>query len=480
MSVAEGGNLLDRTLLRLRGAWRELAEAATSAVGGAVAGAQLRPDLPKDDLARVREQMQACLARRGGEVSARARAAALGETYLELSAEGRRRFLGLLAREFGVDRAAVDAAVTALQQAADPEARSAAEARLRQALEPARTHLLTQFNALPDGTKFLVELRAEVMALARQEPDLMPLEADLRRLLTSWFDVGFLELRTITWNAPAALLEKLITYEAVHEIRGWDDLKNRLDSDRRCFAFFHPRMPDEPLIFVEVALVTGMADSIQKLLDESAPVVEPAAADTAIFYSISNAQQGLGGISFGDFLIKRVVDELSHEAPRLKVFATLSPIPGFRAWLEERLAAEPDLLTAAEAASVVEAAGAGADGGPAAALRALLEMAVWHPVDPATEALRRPLIRLAAIYLGREKRANGMAIDPVAHFHLSNGARIERLNWLGDVSAKGVARSCGLMVNYLYRPEEIEANHEAYRGDRRVAMTAAIRSLLRG
>ena len=480
MNVAEGGNLLDRTLLRLRGAWRELAEAATSAVGVAGAGAQLRPDLPKDDLARVRDQMQACLARRGGEVSARARAAALGETYLELSATGRSRFLGLLAREFGVDHAAVDAAVAALQQAADPETRAAAEARLRQALEPARTQLLTQFNALPDGTKFLVDLRAEVMELARREPDLAPLEADLRRLLASWFDVGFLELRSITWNAPAALLEKLIAYEAVHEIRGWDDLKNRLDSDRRCFAFFHPRMPDEPLIFVEVALVTGMSDSIQKLLDESAPVIEPAAADTAIFYSISNAQQGLGGISFGDFLIKRVVDELSHEAPRLKVFATLSPVPGFRAWLEGQLSAGADLLTAAEGASVIEAAGAEPDGGAAAALRALLEMAVWHPADPATEALRRPLTRLAANYLGREKRPNGMAIDPVAHFHLSNGARIERLNWLGDVSAKGVARSCGLMVNYLYRPDEIEANHEAYRGDGRVAMTSAIRGLIRG
>jgi len=480
MSVTEGGSLLDRTLLRLRGAWRDLADAAASAVGSAAAGAQLRPDLPKDDLARVREQMEACLARRGGEVSARARAAALGRTYLELSAEGRRRFLGLLARDFGIDREAVDGAAAALLEAADPETRAAAETRLRQALEPARTQLLTQFNALPNGTKFLVDLRVEITQLARQEPDLAPLEADLRRLLASWFDVGFLELRTITWNAPAALLEKLIAYEAVHEIRGWDDLKNRLDSDRRCFAFFHPRMPDEPLIFVEVALVKGMADAIGKLLDESAPVVEPAAADTAIFYSISNAQQGLAGISFGDFLIKRVVDELSHEAPQLKIFATLSPIPGFRAWLEERLAAGTDLLTAAEAAALVEAAGEASEGDAAAALRRLLEMAVWHPADPATEALRRPLTRLAAVYLGREKRPNGMAVDPVAHFHLSNGARIERLNWLGDVSAKGVAKSCGLMVNYLYRPEEIEANHEAYWGDRRVAMTSAIRSLIRG
>jgi malonyl-CoA decarboxylase len=477
MSVSESGSLFDRTLFRLRDAWRDLAEAATSAVGGA----QLRPDLPKDDLARVRGQMEACLARTGGEVSARGRAAALGETYLLLSGDGRRRFLGLLATDFDVDHEAVDAAAAELSAAGDPAARAQAEARLREVLEPPRMRLLTQFNALPNGTKFLVDLRAELIQLARTQPELAPVEADLRRLLASWFDVGFLQLRTITWNAPAALLEKLIAYEAVHEIRGWDDLKNRLDSDRRCFAFFHPRMPDEPLIFVEVALVPGMSDNIQNLLDETAPLVDHAKADTAIFYSISNAQQGLGGISFGDFLIKRVVEELSHEAPQLKNFATLSPIPGFRDWLEAQLAAEPELLTGAEAASLIEAAGEDRSGDDAAAaLRGLLAMAVWHPADPATEALRRPLTRLAAVYLAREKRRNGMALDPVAHFHLSNGARIERLNWLGDVSARGIARSCGMMVNYSYRPDEIEAQHEAYRGDRRVAMASAIRGLIRG
>lgn len=476
MSVSES-SLLDRTLFRLRDAWRDLADAATSAVGGA----QLRPDLPKDDLARVRSQMEACLARTGGEVSARGRAAALGETYLQLNDGGRRRFLGLLATDFDVDHAAVQEAAAALSAAGDADARAEAEARLRQVLEPPRMQLLTQFNALPNGTKFLVDLRAELIQLAREHPELAPVEADLRRLLASWFDVGFLELRTITWNAPAALLEKLIAYEAVHEIRGWDDLKNRLDSDRRCFAFFHPRMPDEPLIFVEVALVPGMSDNIQTLLDETAPLVDHAKADTAIFYSISNAQRGLGGISFGDFLIKRVVEELSHEAPQLKNYATLSPIPGFRDWLEARLGAEPGLMSASEAASLIEAAGAERSGDdPAAALRALLAMAVWHPADPATEALRRPLTRLAAVYLAREKRRNGMALDPVAHFHLSNGARIERLNWLGDVSAKGVARSCGMMVNYSYRPDEIEAQHEAYRGDHRIAMAPGIRSLIRG
>ena len=272
--------------------------------------------------------MRACLEGRGGEVTARARATALGRAYLSLEEAGRLRFLKMLAEEFDVDRDAVDAAAAALTTATDPADRRKAEHRLREALEAPRVRLLTQFNALPDGVKFMVDMRAELLRMSRDEPSLRGLEADLKRVLANWFDVGFLELRRITWRSPALLLEKLIAYEAVHEIRGWTDLKNRLDSDRRCYAFFHPRMPDEPLIFVAVALVTGMADNIHDLLDEDSPVADPDAADTAIFYSISNAQQGLAGISFGNFLIKRVVDDLSGEFKNLKTFATLSPIPG--------------------------------------------------------------------------------------------------------------------------------------------------------
>ena len=218
----------------------------------------------------------------------------------------------------------------------EPDQRAAAERALRAALEPPRITLLRQFNALPEGVKFLVDRRAELIDLGQRDPVLHGLEEDLKRLLANWFDIGFLELKRITWESPAALLEKLMAYEAVHEIRGWTDLKNRLEADRRCFAFFHPRMPDEPLIFVEVALVSGMAGDIHALLDEAAPIGDPHSADTAIFYSISNCQRGLAGISFGDFLIKRVVDALATELPRLKVFATLSPVPGFRAWLEQQ------------------------------------------------------------------------------------------------------------------------------------------------
>ena len=292
-------------------------------------------------------------------------------------------------------------------------------------------------------------------------------------MLANWFDIGFLELKRITWELPAALLEKLMAYEAVHEIRGWTDLKNRLEADRRCFAFFHPRMPDEPLIFVEVALVAGMASDIHALLDEAAPIGDPHAADTAIFYSISNCQRGLAGISFGDFLIKRVVDALAAELPRLSVFATLSPVPGFRAWLERQSRPAPgDLLLPAER-TAIEALGEGVPGND---LPALLD----RHADPRIAAvLRDPMMRLCARYLLHERTPSGRALDPVAHFHLSNGARVERLNWLGDISPKGLQQSAGIMVNYLYRLAEIEANHEAYRGEGRVVASSAIRNLAR-
>jgi malonyl-CoA decarboxylase len=465
---------LDRTLQNLRSAWREIAQSARSAIG-----TPLRPDLPREDTERLREQMQACLGGRGGEVSARARAAELGRTYLALNATGRRRFLLVLAESFDVDRAAIDAAASRLATAS-PEARRDAEQALGKALEAPRVSLLTQFNALPDGVKFLVDMRAELIGLARSHPPLAALEQDLKGLLARWFDIGFLELRRIGWDAPAALLEKLIVYEAVHEIRGWSDLKKRLAADRRCFAFFHLRMPDEPLIFVEVALVEGMADSIEKLLDEETPLGDPAQADTAIFYSISNCQKGLVGISFGNFLIKRVVDRLASELPRLKNFATLSPIPGFRAWLEAQFSesgqpGRPDLLTAGERRALAALPGELANAG----VRGLLARPDWHQDEKVAAALREPLLRLCARYLVNETTLKGRARDPVAHFHLSNGARMERLNWAADLSKKGLQQSAGIMINYLYKLSEIDDNHEAYTGEGRIAASPQLRALLR-
>ena len=326
-------SLLNRTMYNLREAWREMADWREG-----LFAATPSPNLPEKDMDALKDQMRDCLEARGGEVSARARAANLGRIYLSLNAQGRKRFLQILAREFDIDHKAVNKAVTALQKAGDNHGeRAKAERALRQALHPPRLRLLTQLNALPDGFHFLVDLRAELLMWRKDDPTLAALERDLLSLLVSWFDVGFLELRRISWESPAALLEKVIAYEAVHPIKSWDDLKNRLSADRRCFAFFHPRMPNEPLIIVQVALVHGIADNVQTLLDESAPVIDPTEADTAIFYSISNAHEGLGGISFGNFLIKRVVDELTHEFKNLKTFATLSPIPDFRHWLDGKL-----------------------------------------------------------------------------------------------------------------------------------------------
>jgi len=458
-------SILERTLANLRLAWRDVAASARGAFGAAI-----RPDLPPEDTDRLRQQFRDCVEAKGGEVSARARAAALGRTYLSLSAQGKRRFLQILATDFDTDQGDVDLAIETLRRAETPEARRAAERALRQVLLPPRRRLLTHFNALPEGVKFLVDLRDELIPLAREDSHLAGLEDDLKNLLSAWFDVDFLELRRITWQSPAAILEKLIAYEAVHEIHGWDDLKNRLDSDRRLFAFFHPRMPLEPLIFVEVALVKGMSGNIQELLDRNAPLGDPSAADTAIFYSISNAQKGLAGISFGNFLIKRVVDQLAGEFKGLKVFATLSPIPGFRAWLRERLAAEgAELLTPAEKRTL---AALGETTDPVA----LVGAEDWAE-ERERIAAKLVLSRLCARYLTQERGRGNRALDPVAHFHLSNGARVERLNWLADISPKGRRQSAGMMVNYLYRLDQIEANHEAYAGEGKVVASSTIKGL---
>lgn len=456
-----------------RRVWRDIAGTFTGAV---------RPDLSNNsDIAHLREQMKNCLEAKGGEVSARARAASLGETYLGLNLDGRRRFLQLLASGFQSDKSAVSAAIEAFTLAKPNEVLQAGST-LRIALEPQHLRLLTQFNALPQGVKFLVDMRSDLLSFDNKDHYLLALEEDFRRLLTSWFDVGFLELERISWDHPASLLEKLIEYEAVHEMRGWDDLKNRLDTDRRCFAFFHPRMPDEPLIFVQVALVNGLAKSIDELLEAGSPTSKAEEADTAIFYSISNAQTGLEGISFGGFLIKRVVDLLRSEFPRLRQFATLSPMPGFKEWLEiilengdiELTAAEINDLQALLKVNELE------EFNCQEVLRSVLNTEQWYRDNKTASALKQILIRFSAQYIACCKRKDGVrALDPVANFHLTNGARIERLNWLADKSDNGMRKALGLMVNYLYDLERIEANHEAYSMDGETALSPEIKRLLK-
>ncbi len=461
---SDTSGFINRTLSNLRQVWR-----------GRPPGIAVAPDLPDGDVERLKRQIDACLTAKGGEVSARLRAAGLGQSYLGLSDEGRVRFLRVLAEDYDVETEALEVALARVNEAADADTRHDALRALRRDLLPPRTKLLTQFNALPQGVKFLVDMRKDLLALgARDDPALRRLDVDLRELLTSWFDIGFLDLERITWESPAALLEKLIDYEAVHRIRSWDDLKNRLDSDRRCYAFFHPRMPDEPLIFIEVALVKGIAGNVQELLDEAAPEQDPEAADAAIFYSISNAQAGLAGVSFGDFLIKRVADDLQRSLPTLKSFATLSPVPGFLRWLENRLEREgEDVFGAAEAESLKAAAEM--EEAPAA-LRALLARDDWAGDAALAEGLKPILLRLAAGFL-QATDERGRARDRVAHFHLSNGARLERLNWLGDTSGNGMVQSAGIMVNYLYRLADIEKNHEAYRGNGRIVAAPAVKKL---
>jgi len=474
--MSERVSLLDRTLNSLRGAWRDSLRGAWRDIAASARGAlssQPRPELSREDAERLRVQLRDCLEGKGGEVSARARAAGLGRTYLALNAVGHERFLRLLATEFDINHAEVGRISAQLKSAADDFERGKIERTLRHALEPPRVRLLTQFNALPEGVKFLVDMRAELMRLGRDDVELAALEQDLKTLLASWFDIGFLELHSIGWDSPAALLEKLMLYEAVHEIRSWNDLKNRLEADRRCFAFFHPRMPQEPIIFVEVALTKGMSDNVQSLLDESAPIGDPTEADTANFYSISNCQRGLWGISFGDFLIKRVVDMLAAELPHLKTYTTLSPIPGFSAWLEKRLAEEgEDLLIEEERAAIAALPGGGKGG-----FAALIARPDWSADAITAQALKAPLMRLCARYLLNETTPAGRAIDPVAHFHLSNGARIERINWCADVSKKGLQQSFGMMINYLYRLGDIEQNHEAYTGEGQIAASSAVTRL---
>ena len=425
----------------------------------------------------LREQFKDCAAALGGEVSARQRAGRLAETYLALGDQARADFLRILAAEFGPEPALVAKAHTAYQAALGSEAQWAAEAELRKSLRSARVRILTQLNAIPQGVKFLVDLRADLLRVMEKDPALRLLDDELESLLGEWFDVGFLELQRISWNSPAALLEKLIAYEAVHQIRSWDDLKNRLDSDRRCYAFFHPRMPLEPLVFVEVALVEELADNVQVLLDERAPVLDTQRAKTAIFYSISNTQVGLRGVSFGNFLLKRVVDDLRRDFPRLSTFATLSPLPTLRRWAEKNSTAWAQAFTPEAVARIARLAGETSVAVKTAEdIGKLLTADGWTGNSRLCKALQPGLARLAANYLMQAKLGN-RPYDPVSRFHLGNGARIERINYLADTSPNGLKQSYGLMVNYLYDTEVIEINLEAYSREGVVAASGIVRRL---
>jgi malonyl-CoA decarboxylase len=427
---------------------------------------------------RARKLAEALTSARG-EASGAATARELHAVLTLLEAPQRLEFYRYVAMHFLPDGAALSAA--AHHYLAEPGAASAA--LLAEAAEPPRQELLRRMNTSPGGTAMLVAMRKEILGLLKANPALTPLDSDLRHLLASWFNRGFLELRRIDWNTPAAVLDKLIAYEAVHEIQGWEDLRRRLAPDRRCFGFFHPALPGEPLIFVEVALVSGLAGSVQALLardmDEAEQRARAAQADTAIFYSISNCQDGLRGISFGNFLIKQVVEELRTELPQLTQFSTLSPIPGFAGWLREQLATperiNPCVSAEERAALLVASSEAAAEDDGALLSKALAKSGWWQ--NELSEALRGPLLKLGARYLTSVRPGRG-PLDPVARFHLGNGARLERINYLGNPAARGMQESHGLMVNYLYDIATIEANHEAFVRDEAIARSEAVDALL--
>lgn len=434
-------NLLDRV-----GAWFKGDPHAEPAASGA-------------ELRAWKRDLDACAKEQGGPVASRARALGLIGQYQAMDAATRQQALRAFATELKPDAQPLHKAYADYAGQLGTPSEWDMETRLREALVSPRARVIRQIGSAEAGVRFLVDLRAEVLDHLKAIPELKVLDAELAEQLSAWFEVGFLELRRLSWDAPASILEKLMAYEAVHEIHSWADLKNRLDHDRRIYAYFHPRLKDEPLVFVEVALTNEIAGNVQALLDVSAPVFDTKRARAAMFYSISSTQAGLRGISFGNFLIKRVVEDLKRDFPRLAHFSTLSPVPGFASWLKS--APQPPELQ-----SALATVNASTD---------------WARDAEATHRLRGALTALGAHYLVDMKEPRGpeprRPRDAVARFHLGNGARLERIHWLADTSVKGLKQSYGLMVNYYYDLDQIEGNVEAYDRDGAVAASSRVKRL---
>jgi malonyl-CoA decarboxylase len=395
-----------------------------------------------------------------GEASSVAYAAEILDDYRSLKTGERIAFFEALAHSFGPDKARLEKACKAYAEApTDVNANEVLEAA-----EPRRQGLIRRLNLAPGATRDLVQMRAHLLDAVTRRPELKVVDRDFVHLFGSWFNRGFLVLRRIDWSTPAIILEKIIRYEAVHEIDSWDDLRARIDPpDRRCYAFFHPALLDEPLIFVEVALSTDIPDAIAPILSHERTLLDPREATTATFYSISNTQQGLAGVSFGNFLIKQVVEEITREFPKLSNFVTLSPVPGFRAWLtRERQAENPESFKPSDASALSR-----------------LDQPDWFKNPGEAADLKPFLSALAAHYFLIGRNRKGLPLDPVARFHLGNGAWLDRIDPMADLSEKGIAQSYGLMVNYRYDLDDIEKNHEAYAGAGVIAASSAVKKMLR-
>ena len=408
------------------------------------------------NLSRVNNAVKRMISERG-ESNAVSMADDVVNGYRKLSKDQHVTFFTFLFEKLNPD---TDLVMTAAQNfAADSNARN--YIRLQRVVESPRQELFRRLNRASEGTAAVVQMRRDLLQVLDKKPELTAVDFDMRHLLSSWFNPGFLKMHRVDWKSPAEVLEKLIQHEAVHAIDGWDDLRRRLQPDRRCFAFFHPQLPNEPLIFVEVALLPEVPAVIAPLVDKKAETNDQVSQfKVAAFYSISNCEPGLRGVSMGNFLIKRVAEQLHAEFPGLKTFVTLSPIPGFMDWVvaganlgqgvpEDRL--KPAIKATRDQAlatlkldsqSWAERLSAG-----------------WHP-DQASEKENEALMSLASIYLGLA--STGRDGNPVAKFHLGNGAKLHQINWAGDLSRKGLRQSAGLMVNYLYDLSAVEDNHERF------------------
>ncbi|HEY6832572.1 MAG TPA: malonyl-CoA decarboxylase [Pseudolabrys sp.] len=395
-----------------------------------------------------------------GEASGVALAREILGRYAELTTGPRIAFFEALAQRFGTDPARLEQAIAAWK--AKPSDATAAD--VHSASEPRRQELFRRLNLAPGGTAALVRMREQLMDVLAHRDDLTAVDEDFVHLFSSWFNRGFLVLRHIDWSTPAIVLEKIIRYEAVHAIRGWEDLRRRIDpQDRRCYAFFHPALVDEPLIFVEVALTREIPGAIAPILATEREMVEPDKMRTAVFYSISNCQRGLAGVSFGNFLIKQVVEDINREMPKLSTFVTLSPVVNFASWLKRERAAETSsALSEADKTAL-----------------AAIDNPAWWQNAATAEQVKDPLMRAAAWYYLRGRNPRGLPVDAVARFHLGNGARLERIDWLGDTSDKAMAQGHGFMVNYLYDLDDIEKNHEAFAEGRTVVAASGVQRLLR-
>lgn len=392
-----------------------------------------------------------------GESNAVSMALDVISSYRKLNADHRSKFFMMLVEQFNIDAEQLTKAAQSF--AADPNARN--YIRLQKISESPRQELLRRLNRAPGSTAAVVEMRRDLLTLLNKKPELMSLDYDMRHLLSSWFNPGFLKMHRVDWKSPAEILEKIIAHEAVHAIDGWDDLRRRLQPDRRCFAFFHPQLPDEPLIFVEVALLPEIPVAIMPLVDKkSTPVEQTNQFKVAAFYSISNCESGLRGVSMGNFLIKRVAEQLHAEFPGLKTFVTLSPIPGLMEWITDG-AHLGDLPSPEKMKPAIRKARDDA--------LELLKLngsnwmdklgKAWHP-DHCSEKEKAAMMALVAIYLTVVTPSRDG--NPVAKFHLGNGAKLHQINWAGDLSKNGLRQSAGLMVNYLYDLSSVEENHERF------------------